>query len=212
MFSTILIATNALTMVLWQHERTQVRHLEGRMLRMRQSPHFLFNRLSDIHSHYYLLDPKKSELILDLASHTRYQLTHLNVKQVPLSIEIDHIRRSVKFFSKDLDPSTKIEFYYSNATTKELHILPCLFDDVLYNCFKFTKKKNGYVFCNITVDYQQRLYLYCVNNYENHKSHSTQSGLEILTKLLNIYYRHRHSIEINQDEQSYQIGVTLKLN
>lgn len=207
----LLIATNAITLALLHYECTKKRHLEGQLFRMKLSPHFLFNRLADVHSQYYTLDAKASETILDIVSYTRYQMRHIDDKRVPLPLELEHIRKCIDFLSKDFDSSTEIIFQYSNESDENLYILPCLFDDVLYNCFKYAKRKNGYIFINITVDSMHNLHLYCINNYKYLKMNSSQNGMDILIRLLHIYYNHRHSIKMSQDEEYYKIGITLKL-
>ncbi len=212
MLRTLLIASNAITLVLFHYERIHARHLEGKVLRMKLSPHFLFNRLSDLHSLYYPLDVKASEIILDIATHTRYQIRHIDSPKVPLSIEMEHIRQSINFFSKNLDPSTEIQFNYSSTATEKPSILPCLFDDVLYNCFKYAKRRNGYIFINISINSQHKLCLHCINNYEYDNVHSTQNGMDILVRLLHIYYPHRHSVKTSHDDEYHTIAISLQLN
>lgn len=211
MLRSLLIASNAITLALLHYEYTKKRHLEGRLFRMKLSPHFIFNRLSDVHSRYFLLDAKASETILDIVACTRYQIRHIDDKLVPLPLELEHIRECIDSFSKGFDSSTEIIFHYSNESDENLYILPCLFDDVLYNCFKYAKRKNGYIFISITVDSKQKLHLHCINNYEYHKRNSSQNGIGILVKLLHIYYPHRHSIKTSLDVEYYRIDITLKL-
>lgn len=212
MFSTLLLATNAVTLALWRNELRKKRQIERRMLRMRMFPHFLFNKLSEIHYHYYTLDRKSSSNIIDMSNYLRYHLEHWDHESVPLSTEMAHLAQCTCYFAKNVDISTKVQLHLPQNNMDDLWITPTLLDDVVYNSFKQVRKKNGYINIKAYISRSHQLHLVCENDFEPTPKASTHSGIRNLNKLLQLYYKHQHNIDIHQDSDFFRIHVTVNLD
>lgn len=206
-----LIVTNVATLILFHYKSIKCKQLESMLLRMKMTPHFLFNRLTNIHVNLYNINKELSTIIIDTANYIRYYVEHIDKLLVPLSQELAHWEESIHLYTKQLAKNVEFKYTFPNDFNPELMIVPALLDDIINNCFKRVKKHNGYIHLNITVEDQKLLFV-CENNFDIYKNHSLQSGLKSLQKMLQLHYRHKHRLNIIEKNEYYQIQIMLRLS
>lgn len=212
MLKLLLITTNLCSLTLWLCEHHKCKQLESKLLRMKLSPHFLFNRLTELHSKIYFNDKELASNVLDMAQHIRYHLEHLDHYYVPLSKELEHWKKSIQLYTKNLSYITKIKCHLPKDFDENLKIIPALFDDILYNCFKRVKKTDGYIHLNVAIYQKRYLLFFCENNYDLLINDSLQTGIKSLKKLLQLHYRGKSDFRIQKDNSHFQIRIKLRLS
>jgi len=187
---------------------------EKKFSRKKLLPHYFFNILEHISIesvanskegglmdkvkfvlYYFLVDAEKDKIELDkeLAFYQYY-------------IELEKFRHR-KDISIDFNVLGQVE---------DITIIPLLFEPLIGNALKYTKH-DGTGWVNITVDALSFpiLKFHCKNNFSNHHISnipSTESGLKIFEQRLELCYKNKHALIITQDDDLYDVVLTIEVN
>ena len=194
-----------------EHQKTLA---ELSYLKAQINPHFLFNTLNNI----YVLAIKKSEqtpdAILKLSSMMRYVLNDTREDTVPLEKEIEYIGKYIDLQKMRLTESVKTKYtvsgYYHN-----LQIAPLILIPYIENAFKFGVSTHGesHIYVSIAID-DKKLVLNTSNpihNKENIIVESNGIGLVNAQRRLDLFYKNKYVLKINDDNQTYMVHLELQL-
>ncbi|MGE5355869.1 MAG: sensor histidine kinase [Deltaproteobacteria bacterium] len=191
---------------------------ELKFLKNQINPHFLFNTLNNIYALSLIKSESTPQVILKLSELLRYMLYECNEPKVKLKNEINYIRNYLDLEKLRQKSDVVIELMIE-GTIKEQTITPLLFTPFLENAFKHGVNKvleNACVRVNIKIKKNNLLFI-----IENSKPEFTSGilnkqqggiGLSNVKKRLELLYKGRYSLEIENTKTYYKIELMLELD
>ena len=183
-------------------------------LKAQINPHFLFNTLNSI----YTLALKKSEqtpsAVMQLSNMMRYVTTEAKSDFVSLEKELQYVRHFIDLQQLRLPKNMTLhtEIVCENQDTP---IAPLLLIPFIENAFKYgvSTRENAMILISILVK-NNNLEMHI----ENQKFHSlnevkdkTGIGLENTKQRLELLYKNRYKLIINDLENKYKVRLMIKL-
>jgi len=182
------------------------------MLRNQLNPHFLFNTLNNI----YGLTLKKSdaapETVLKLSSIMRYILYEADAPLMPFEKEKEIMQAYIDMELLRLPPGE--DYTFNIEADRNYNIPPLLWLPVLENVFKHgTRVIADNYFINYSFAISKGImHITAENNCKGTTPTAGGLGLSNLRKRLEILYPGRHEIQVQQNETTYRIEVTVTLS
>ncbi len=183
------------------------------MVKSKVNTHFFFNTLNSIYALALSKSDKTPDVVLNLSDLMEYVVADSENERVPLSKEIDFIRNyialeSVKYHAMNLNFEVKGDI--------TLHqIPPMLFESFVNNAFKYTNiNNNGFI--KILIDCKPGEILFCceneIDNMAKEKVKSTAKGLLNTKNRLNLHYKDKYLLEINEEPLIFRVKLILNQN
>ncbi len=186
------------------------------LLKHQLDPHFLFNTLNNIDiliSKDHIL---ASTYLNKLSSLLRFMLyetkadfiaLHKEMACITAYIELQKLRYANKdFIQYEIDSPIET---YSNASIPPMLLIP-----FIENAFKHTgiSKKNNCIQIKVTIR-NEHLYFDCINEKSKQSVEETfvGIGLDLSKKRLQLLYEDNHTITITQNNNYYQVNLSLPL-
>ncbi|MFO0357742.1 MAG: sensor histidine kinase [Sphingobacteriaceae bacterium] len=185
------------------------------LLKSQVNPHFLFNTLNNI---YGLItqnqNQKAAEITLKLADLMRYLLESSKADKVSLNKEILFIEDYLSLEKIRLSPKTDIIFTVS-GNNKELFLAPLLFIPLVENAFKHglnTISTDSFAHFSLSVQGNE-LFFEAINSVGKSLEITEKSGtgLENLKKRLQLIYRQKHQLDIEQTANQFKVILHIQL-
>jgi sensor histidine kinase YesM len=185
---------------------------EKKFSRKKLLPHYFFNILEHINVENSL-NNNDSELISKIKFILYYFLVDAELEKVELDKELAFYQYYIELENFRHEKKIAVNFNVLGQT-EGYFILPLLFEPLIGNAMKYTKKDgNGLV--NITVDATRLpvLNFCCNNNYSSYSlnTNSSESGLKILEQRLELCYKDNYTLKINQNDGFYEVTLTIVL-
>jgi LytS/YehU family sensor histidine kinase len=178
-------------------------------------PHFLFNTLNNIYTKAQTESPASANMILELSNILRYVLDEGKHVLVPLENELQMIKDYINLERRRYDD--KLDLYVSlPSKTENVYIAPLLLLPFVENSFKHgTSKMLNNPWINLKIELKDiSLFMKLMNG----KKQSTMelngrygTGIENVRKRLDLLYKDRHTLQINEDEEVFVINLTMEL-
>lgn len=185
---------------------------ELKALRAQVNPHFLFNSLNTIYSEALKKSDKAPALILKLSDMLRYVVDKMDQEQVSLEEEIEYLTHFVDLHKERLNEPDKVHFS-SEGDFSGRQIAPLLLIIFVENCFKHADLTDKEALISIQIKQEAKeLILHCKNTvYEGgtKRTKTSGTGLQNAKRRLDLAYDGNYSLDINQQENLYEL--TLKL-
>ncbi len=184
------------------------------LIKAQINPHFLFNTLNNIDvliEH----DAKKASLYLNkLSDLLRFVLYETQSDLIPLSLEIDHIKKYVELQKLRTTNDNYITLHISGETEGQ-KIHPMLIIPFIENAFKFAtnKKLNEAIEIELAIKGKQ-LSFRCKNLFDPEKSsNESHGGLgnHLLRQRLDFLFKQKYTLETLSHKNSYTVNLTLPL-
>jgi LytS/YehU family sensor histidine kinase len=186
---------------------------ELNFLRAQFNPHFLFNSINSIYGHIDKSNKDAREMLLVFSEMLRYQLYECNVEQISLDSEINYIRNYIAIQKGRIDERITVSFCADNING-QINIAPLLFITFIENAFKFVginECKQNYV--SISLKYNNgNLVFYVFNtkdSFINQTEKSSGLGIANTKRRLEILYPGKHLLNIINNDDNYQVTLTL---
>lgn len=160
-------------------------------LKYQLQPHFFFNSLNNIYSLIDRYPEKAKEVVHSLGKLMRYLLYETNAERVPLSKEIDFMKKYIELMQLRTSDNTIIHATFPNLD-KAIEVSPLLFISLIENAFKHgvSASQQSEIVFNMTVDDKQ--ILFTTKNIYLPKDTTDKSGSGIglmnLKKRLDLIY------------------------
>lgn len=184
----------------------EIRHLKAQL-----NPHFLFNALNNLYG-TALTEPNETpDKILELSELLRYQIESSKKERVSLEDEIQFIRQYLNY-EQNRNPKLIIDFE-TDIVSHQLSLSPMLFMPFIENAIKYSSHTDQ-PFCSLSIKTNKRkLEFKMKNNFNNdrRKFSGTNTGLSNTKKRLELTYRNKHQLLINEDNGIYTIELTIAL-
>jgi len=194
--------------------RNQALEAESKFLKSQVNPHFLFNSLNNI----YALAQMKSDLAPDaihkLSQMLRYVLYESNGPLVTLQQELTYVNSYVELQKlKDDSLNVKLDLQNVNPGMK---VAPLLFIPFIENGFKHSHiedVENGWIEISIissdnTLSFEVRNSIAAL---DVKKDSVGGVGLENVKRRLDLLYKDKHELQIDESSDVYKVKLTLEL-
>jgi len=190
---------------------------ELKLLKSQINPHFLFNTLNNIYALSAIDTNKTQQSISYLSNMLRYVLYECEQKLVPIKKEILYIEDYIKLFSLKSSYKYPIKFNV-NITDKNILVAPMLFLPYVENAFKHSniESKSANSFITIDVDYiENGKIFYSVRNSipSNKMEKDGLGGIGLINvkKRLSILYPNKHTLNIFEKDNTYNVELTIEV-
>lgn len=196
-----------------EERRAEQLAIELKFLRSQISPHFLFNVLTNLVS----LARKKSDLmepaLIRLSGLMRYMLYDTLQQKVELRKEIEYLDSYVEL--QKLRFGSDVSIQYEVSAGEEDHTIePMLLIAFVENAFKHGTGSGADAWISIKLQVRDGVMQFVVKNRfggYGHKDDSSGIGLQNVRSRLHLLYKDRHRLEINEQDNIFQVTLTLQL-
>lgn len=190
------------------------REIELTYLKEQVNPHFLFNSLNSIYALSRQQSPETPDLVMQLSELMRYQLESSKKDTVLLKEELEFIENYLLLEEKRLSKRCTIEFVIE-GNLLELRIAPMLLIPFVENAVKHgAQSTNEQSTIDISVAVKNTTLHFCVVNSKPvmvSEAERKGMGLENVRRRLNLLYADSHGLEIEDNEESYRINLSIDL-
>lgn len=178
-------------------------------LRGQLNPHFLFNALNNI----YILIGRDTELaqesLLGFSDLLRYQLYASEAERVPLSEEIDQLRKFAALSRLRMEED--FTFRLDVPAKCDRQIPPMLLLPLVENAFKYSSREGGFVHAELTTTlYKTR---FTIRNRIGEITASPKGaggiGLQNLRRRLDLLYAGTASMDVRQEREVFTVNIEL---
>lgn len=201
----------------WINNKQRIEKLEKEnaeaqlnMLKSQVNPHFLFNTLNSIYVQMEVDHKKARESLYSFSQLLRYQLYEFATPMIPLNKEIVYLQEYVALQRLRMEEDHSIHFKIGKIKNN-LHIAPLLLIVFVENAFKYSA---GVI--KITMDTEGNCLLFNVYNSQNRISGSRVKesgiGLQNTEKRLNLQYKDKYKLEIDEADNFYEIQLKIDLD
>ncbi|MEZ7498112.1 histidine kinase [Flavobacterium sp. Arc3] len=215
LFSVAVKTTNRLTKKEAESKEAANIKLESELqhLHYQLQPHFFFNSLNNIYSLVDTSPEQAKKTIHSLSKLMRYMLYETNMELVPLSKEIDFMKRFIDLMK--LRVSDKIIVNY-NFPTKEtgIQLAPLLFISLIENAFKHgvSASKESQISINMTIENKKVLFIIENDNFPKRTDDKSGSGIGLpnLKKRLELLYPNKHIFDITIKNNYFLVTLEIE--
>jgi two-component system LytT family sensor kinase len=190
---------------------------ELKFLKSQIHPHFLFNTLNNLYALTLKKSDKAPEMVIQLSNLLEYTLYSGKESEVGLNEELKQIRGYIDLeklrFGNRLNINTEID-----GNIDGLMIAPLLLLPFVENSFKHgasTDLKSPFI--EIKADVKENKLRFSISNSTGSESSKNEGykegiGLKNVKRRLELLYPRKHSLEINQKQNIFNVNLTLELN
>ncbi|CAZ98413.1 Two-component system-Sensor histidine kinase [Zobellia galactanivorans] len=190
--------------------QTELQHL-----RYQLQPHFFFNSLNNIYSLVDISPEKAKSTIHSLGKLMRYLLYETNTELVPLSKEIEFMRKYIDLMKLRISDKTEVESSFPVADPS-IKIAPLLFISLIENAFKHGVSANRESIISIDMTTQKNTVNFTIENHNFPKEDNDKSGsgigLKNLEKRLQLLYPNKYTFEKELKTGVYRVHLTIETN
>ena len=166
--------------------QTELQHLHYQL-----QPHFFFNSLNNIYSLVDISPDQAKSSIHSLSKLMRYMLYETNVESIPLTKEIDFLKKYIDLMKLRVSDKTSVSYTFPIKETG-IQIAPLLFISLIENAFKHgvSATKTSSIDINMTCDDDTVIFSVENNNFPKKSDDKSGSGigLQNLEKRLELLY------------------------
>lgn len=189
---------------------------ELQLLKAQIHPHFLFNTLNNIYSFNLNKSPQAAGLVLKLSDTLKYMISDCEAELVPLDKELkmlqDYIGLEKVRYGKRLKMEVEIKGNYENKVIAPLLLIP-----FVENSFKHgSSKMLEHPWIRMQVSIEDWFLDFRISNSKPlnpAKANGTKGiGLKNVRKRLQLLYPGEHQLEINSEDQAYQVKLRMPLH
>ncbi|MDO5569879.1 MAG: sensor histidine kinase [Bacteroidales bacterium] len=196
---------------------------ENNLLKSQLNPHFLYNTLNNIDALIWISPEKASDSILKLSYMMRYMTYKTKLSFVSLNDEVNYISEYIELQRMRYNNPGVIEFKL-NVADKTRQIAPMLLIAFIENAFKHSTEsaKDGAIVVEINSD-SKKLSLYVENCADNDVIQKRKDnmikektfpesgrGLILVKKRLDLIYKNRYSLRIDNSNGMFKVNVEIK--
>jgi LytS/YehU family sensor histidine kinase len=193
------------------HQRVES---ELNYLKMQIQPHFFFNTLNNIYALTIRKSDKAAPLIAKHAEIMRYILYESSREQVSLKQEVGFLKNYAEIetmhYSEEMDISFETQGINDMALIEPMLLLP-----FVENTFKHgIREETGRGYIHIIVSLVEKdLFVEIKNTKPQDVNGNKVKGIGLLnaSKRLQMLYPDKHEIEIQEDDHTYQLRLSLIL-
>lgn len=205
----------------WYFQREQLRQMqiaklnaELDYLKAQINPHFVFNSINAI---YFQIDRHNEVARASLSNFSemlRYQLYECNGAEIPIEKEIGYIKSYVAMQQMRKDENYRITFRETDDL-KGFSICPLLLIPFIENAFKHVSNfaRNNEI--RIEMSRRENMFVFSVfNTKDDRQINGVHKGIGLnnVKRRLELIYRDKHELTINNLPDSFEVKLALHFN
>ncbi len=187
--------------------QSELQHLHYQL-----QPHFFFNSLNNIYAMVDVSPEQAKTSIHSLSKLMRYMLYETNMELVPLSKEIEFIKKFIDLMKLRVSDKTEVNYNLPSEETG-INIAPLLFISLIENAFKHGVSASKASQININMTCNDKTVLFTIENDNLPKKTEDKSGsgigIQNLEKRLKLLYPNRY--KFNSKVENHRFLVTLEI-
>ncbi|HLG40681.1 MAG TPA: histidine kinase [Chitinophagaceae bacterium] len=191
---------------------------ELRFLQSQLSPHFLFNTLNNMYGLSLTQHEKVPGLLLKLSDLLRYSVYDAKELYVPLKNEVAYIKDYIDFEKIRIGEKLELTTSVEEPIDPDVKIAPLLLIVFIENAFKHSKNTTEQkIYINITLKTWANSILFSIKNSNNENKgkndmlkENSGFGLENVMKRLELLYKDKYDLKIDNTEGYYHVMLQLK--
>jgi len=188
--------------------KSELQHLHYQL-----QPHFFFNSLNNIYALVDLSPDQAKTSIHSLSKLMRYMLYETNFELVPLSKEIDFLKKYIDLMKLRVSDKTSVSYSFPIKETG-VQIAPLLFISLIENAFKHgvSASKKSSIDINMTCDESTVLFSVENNNFPKQTQDKSGSGigLQNLEKRLELLYAGQFSFKTILKDNRFLVTLEIE--
>ena len=190
---------------------------ELKALKSQLNPHFLFNSLNSIYSLARKNSSLVPEKIVQLSDLMRHIIYESDVEFIPLEKEVEMVKNYIELQNLRSVEQDRIKMEIKGEIKGKI-IAPLLFLPFVENSFKHGLrggKNNSYVRIKIETTGQSLFFSIKNNKGENVEIADSKYkgiGIENVKKRLELIYSGKHSLEISDVEDKFEVNLQIQLS
>lgn len=198
-----------------QEEKTKS---ELKALRAQINPHFLFNSLNAIYGESIKKSDKAPEMVLMLSDILRYVVENMNKQQISVKEELAYIEKYIALQKLRLNNPEKVNLSVK-GNLKDLFISPLLLINFVENTFKHGDVANlkhpaifNFEFSNNELFFTAKNAKKCPNKLNKEIDSNSGMGLINTKTRLEHSYPSKHTLTIDENDESFQVKLKMELS
>jgi LytS/YehU family sensor histidine kinase len=181
--------------------QSELQHLHYQL-----QPHFFFNSLNNIYALVDISPEQAKTSIHSLSKLMRYMLYETNMELVPLSKEIDFMKKYIDLMKLRVSDKTEVKYNFPSGETG-IKIAPLLFISLIENAFKHGVSASKESLIEINMTCQDKTVLFRIENDNLPKQTDDKSGSGIglpnIEKRLELLYPNKSSFKTEVKDNRY---------
>ena len=185
------------------------------LLKSQINPHFLFNSLNNIDVLIQDEPQKASEYLKKLSEILRFMLYESNTDKIPLTKEIEYIKKYIDLQKIRTSNDNFVKFEISgNASGK--YIAPMIFIHFIENAFKYSINKKIENAINIRFDISEnQVSFFCKNHNKTlNETNPDKNGLgiKLIKQKLDLIYKKAYNLNVVEEDNWYIVNLEIQLD
>jgi two-component system LytT family sensor kinase len=181
-------------------------------LKAQMNPHFLFNSINTIFFQIDKHNQEARETLGKFSDMLRYQLYEGNGTEIAIEKELAYLKNYVELQKLRRNGQDIIEFNVSNEV-RNFSLPPLLFIPFIENAFKHVSNytdKNNEVRIELTRSVQT-VKLMVINTTDTAAKETGGIGLKNVKRRLELLFPQRHTLDVKQTTDRFEVNLTLEL-
>jgi two-component system, LytTR family, sensor kinase len=188
---------------------------ELNFLKSQIHPHFLFNTLNNLYALTLKKSDKAPEMVIQLSNLLEYTLYSGKHTEVRLEEELNQLKGYIDLEKLRFGKRLKIVTEFTDDVDGKM-IAPLLLLPFVENSFKHGASndlKSPFINLNVSIK-DDHLLFSLSNSYrsESGKFEGYRIGLKNVKRRLDLLYPNKHSLEITQKQDIFEVNLALELN
>ena len=190
--------------------KSELQHLHYQL-----QPHFFFNSLNNIYSLVDISTEQAKSSIHSLSKLMRYMLYETNLEVVPLTKEIDFLKKYIDLMKLRVSDKTSVHYSFTSGETG-IQIAPLLFISLIENAFKHgvSATKSSTIDVHMTCNESKVLFTVENNNFPKKTNDKSGSGIGLknLEKRLELLYPEKFSFKTVLRDDRFLVTLEIETN
>ncbi|MFZ1808877.1 MAG: histidine kinase [Cyclobacteriaceae bacterium] len=188
--------------------QSELQHLHYQL-----QPHFFFNSLNNIYSLVDISPDQAKTSIHSLSKLMRYMLYETNMELVPLSKEIDFMKKYIELMKLRVSDKTNVVYSFP-SDDMGIQIAPLLFISLIENAFKHGVSSSKESLVNIALTCDKKTVMFTIDNDNFPKETDDKSGsgigLQNLEKRLQLLYADQFNFRTMTKEGRFSVHLKIE--
>ncbi|MBP0902367.1 sensor histidine kinase [Mariniflexile gromovii] len=188
--------------------QSELQHLHYQL-----QPHFFFNSLNNIYSLVDISPEQAKKSIHSLSKLMRYMLYETNLDLVPLSKEIDFMKKYIDLMKLRVSDKTEVSYSFPSGDCG-IQIAPLLFISLIENAFKHGVSASKESHINITMACDGKTVLFTIENDNFPKQSDDKSGsgigMQNLEKRLQLLYANKYDFKTILKDERFLVHLEIE--
>ncbi|RPE00822.1 GHKL domain-containing protein [Aureibaculum marinum] len=188
--------------------KSELQHLHYQL-----QPHFFFNSLNNIYSLVDISPNQAKKSIHSLSKLMRYMLYETNMELVPLSKEIDFMKKYIDLMKLRVSVKTIVNYNFPSEETG-IQIAPLLFISLIENAFKHgvSASKASTIEIKMTIKDNKIIFTIENDNFPKKTDDKSGSGIGLvnLEKRLQLLYANKHNFKTSLANNRFLVHLEIE--